>query len=84
MGVEESELSAACFALEIACRMGYDHILLEGDAQSVVNSIRKKEKDLSPIYALYDNLHVLSSHFTSFSCNAICSSGNTVAYIVAR
>lgn len=35
MGVEEVELAAACFALEVALFLGYDYILLESDAQSV-------------------------------------------------
>lgn len=71
MGVEEAELAAACFALEVALRMGYNNLLLEGNAQL-------------PIFALYDDLHVLKSCFSGFSCSAIRRSGNTVAHTIAR
>lgn len=63
---------------------GFDHIILEGDAQSVVNSINKKERGLSPIFALYDYIHVLSSHLVRFTCSAVRRSGNTVAHLIAR
>lgn len=64
--------------------MGFDHIILEGDAEAVVNSINNKESGLSPIYALYDYLHVLSSRFSSFSCSVVRRSDNTVAHLIAR
>ena len=49
MGVEESEVDAACFPLEVAQRMGYDHVVLEGDALNVINTIRKKKRGITPI-----------------------------------
>lgn len=84
MGVEEAELSAACFALEVAGRMGYEHIHLEGDAQVVIHSLQKHVRGLSPIHSLYDYLISLSSSFDSFSCSSVRRSGNTVAHYVAR
>ncbi|CAO2828108.1 unnamed protein product [Amaranthus hypochondriacus] len=84
MGVEESELAAAVFALEIAQRMEFTHIVLEGDAQTVINTIARKDSGLAPIFSMYDSVHVLSSFFGTFSCSAIRRSGNTVAHMVAR
>lgn len=84
MGVEETELSAACFALEVATRMGFDHIHLEGDAQAVITTIRRKDMGLSPIFSLYDLVHVLSDNFDGFSCSVVRRSGNTVAHYVDR
>lgn len=49
MGVEESKVVVACFSLEVAQRMGYDHVVLEGDALNVINTIRKKERGITPI-----------------------------------
>ncbi|CAO2841012.1 unnamed protein product [Amaranthus hypochondriacus] len=82
MGVKAAELAAACFALEIAQRMEYDHIVLEGDAQTVINSI--KECGRTPIFALYESLHVPSSSFTSFSCTSVRRNENIVAHTVVR
>lgn len=84
MDIEESELADACFALEIAHRMVFDHRILEGDAQTVINTIKRKESGLPLIYSLYESLHVLSSYFVSFSFNDVRRSGNTVAHMVAR
>lgn len=82
MGVEESELAAAVFALEIAQRI--THIVLEGDAQTVINTINRKDCRLAPIFALYDSVHALSSCFVNFTCSAVRRSGNTVAHMIAR
>ncbi|CAO2819420.1 unnamed protein product [Amaranthus hypochondriacus] len=84
MGVEESELSAACFALEVATRMGFDHVQLESDAQAVISTIKRKQTGLSPIFSLYDVVHVLSDNLVGFSCSVVRRSGNTVAHSVAR
>ncbi|CAO2837557.1 unnamed protein product [Amaranthus hypochondriacus] len=84
MGIEESELAAACFALEIAQRMGFDHIWLEGDAQTVINTIKRRDRGLAPIYALYDTLYALSLAFVNFDCSAVRRNGNTIAHMVAR
>lgn len=73
-----------CFVLEIAVRMGYENIILDGDSISVINNIKKKDTGFSPIYAMYDYVHVLSASFGSFSCSFVRRSGNTVAHSSAR
>ena len=77
-------MAAAYFALVVARRLGYDLIILEGDALNIINTIRKKESGLAPIYLLYDCLNDLSAGFLGFSCSFLKISGNTVAHMIAK
>lgn len=84
MGVEEAELSAACFAVEVALRMGFDHIHLESDAEAVTTTIKKELNGLSPLFSLYSSMYDLCSNFEGFYCSVVRRSGNTVAHYVAH
>ena len=52
--MDTSEASAACYGLEVALRMGYKMIQLEGDALNVINAINNKDNGLAPIHLVYD------------------------------
>lgn len=82
--VEVTEAAAALYGLEVAHRSGYNHIHLEGDAISVINAISKQQQGLSPIHLIYDNISIVRSLFSSFTCTHVRRCGNTVAHLVAR
>ena len=52
--VEASEAAAACYGVELALHLGYEKIVLEGDAWNVISAIRRKDKDCAPIHVLFD------------------------------
>lgn len=84
IGVEEAEIKAALFALEVAHRMEYDNIILEGDAQQVINTINRKDTGLAPIFSLYDLVYAISDNFVNFECSHVRRCGNTLAHMVER
>lgn len=53
---ELSELNAAVYGIEVAIRMGYTHIVLEGDCASVIKEIQNKATGLAPQYMLFSTI----------------------------
>lgn len=74
----------ALYAMELATRMGYSHITLEGDAHEVLSTIAKKEHGLTPIFLIYEKIFLLNSCFIGFECIHVSRKGNTVAHLAAR
>ncbi|CAO2816157.1 unnamed protein product [Amaranthus hypochondriacus] len=55
-----AEAAAALYALDLAVRMGYTHVMLEGDAMMVTTTIARRELDLTPMFQLFENIMSLS------------------------
>ncbi|XP_021754195.1 uncharacterized protein LOC110719519 [Chenopodium quinoa] len=81
---EMAEAATARYGIEIARRMGYEKVVLEGDAINVVRAIKTKQEGAATIFLLYDDIHRMSSFFSYFACNHIRRAGNTVAHYAAR
>lgn len=82
--VEATEAAAALYGLELAHRLGYDRVHLEGDAMNVIHAILIQSDGLTPLHLIYENVYVVSSFFTGFMCSHVKRGGNTVAHLVAR
>ena len=46
---------AACYGLEVAKRMGFNKVHMEGDALNAISAISNKETGRAPIHLVYDN-----------------------------
>lgn len=79
-----SEAATALFGLEVAKRMGYEAIHLEGDSMTVLNLINKMEDGLTYLHAVLDAILELRCCFSDFNCSFVRRHGNTVAHMVAR
>lgn len=79
-----SELAAAVYGVEVACRLGFTHIHLEGDNTTVFKNISKQPAGLSPFYVLLDRLKYLLNSFVGVRHSVVRRSGNTAAHMVAR
>ena len=82
--VHITEAAAAMFAIELAQRLGYGDIYLEGDSLTVLNAISKKEAGSTYFHTLLDHTLALISCFPSFKCSFVRRHGNTVAHMIAR
>lgn len=81
---EMTEAGAARYGLEVARRYGFDRVVLEGDAATVINTVHNKVSGEAPIFLIYDDIRKLSGMFSSFLCTHVRRAGNTVAHSVAR
>ncbi|CAO2816134.1 unnamed protein product [Amaranthus hypochondriacus] len=79
-----AEMAAAVYGVEVAIRMGYRFVHLEGDNATVIEYINKGAASCSPLFLLLDRVLQLSQSFLGFKCSSIRRSGNTVAHMVAR
>ncbi|CAO2824973.1 unnamed protein product [Amaranthus hypochondriacus] len=77
-------MAAAAFGLEIAIRMGYSLVHLEGDNVNVMRGIANEDSGCSPYFLLLDRVLELSNSLLGFRCSAIHRSDNTTAHMIAR
>ncbi|KAK1369461.1 hypothetical protein POM88_035553 [Heracleum sosnowskyi] len=77
-------MAAARFGLIVAERFGYCHIQLESDALEVLNYFNDARCGYSPTYLLVEDLHAVSSKFTSFYFSHVKRRGNSVAHLIDR
>ena len=70
-----TEAAAALYGVEVAHRMGYNRIHLEGNAMNVINAISRQHKGLSPIHLIYANIYVFSALFSGFICSHVRRGG---------
>lgn len=81
--MEATELTAACYGLELDKRYDVDNVHMEGDSLSVMNAFTKKERGIAPIHALYDYAFNMCLDFNNFTCSFVHRRGNTVAHMIA-
>ncbi|XP_057550422.1 uncharacterized protein LOC130828448 [Amaranthus tricolor] len=79
-----SELTVAGFGVELAIRLGFSHIHLEGDNVVVFKEITNSSSGFSPFYVLLDQIRSLLSSFRGVRRSVVRRSGNTAAHMVAR
>lgn len=79
-----AEAGAARFGMEVVSSLGYENVVLECDALSVVRAIVDRKMGAAPIFLLFEDILDISSSFSNFNCVHVKRSGNTVAHSVAR
>ncbi|XP_021841252.1 uncharacterized protein [Spinacia oleracea] len=67
---EMGEAGAVRYGLEVARRFGFEKVVLECDATSVVRTLHSKEEGDAPIFFIFDDIRRLSYAFSSFMCNS--------------
>ncbi|XVF69502.1 hypothetical protein PTKIN_Ptkin11bG0087100 [Pterospermum kingtungense] len=71
-------------AMKFASTQGFRHVILEGDASSIIKSLNRADSDLSPIGCLIDEGRILTSCFHSCIVSHVSRQGNEVAHSLAR
>ncbi|CAO2841130.1 unnamed protein product [Amaranthus hypochondriacus] len=82
--VDMAEAYAAKFGIELAVRLGYSRIHLEGDALNIISKIATGCEGASPIFLIYDSLFSLLESVSHFNISFVCRGVNTLAHSVAR
>ena len=82
--VETVEVIAARRALVFAKELGFERVLVEGDSEIIVNAICGKSLLSLAMGHILEDIHVLSSTFSSISFHHIKRLGNCVAHRLAR
>ena len=60
---EETETLAARKALMFAYELGFQRIILEGDALGLIQALKSQEQNLSPLGLLVEDVKLYSNHF---------------------
>ena len=79
-----AESAATRYAMEVARRLGYGQLWLEGDALMVINAVNKQEDGLCPHFRIINDIVRMAREFNSFSISHVKRAGNTVAHLLAR
>lgn len=79
-----SEAAAVLFCVEVAVRLGYRSVHLEGDSINVIRTIESSVSGCSPIHLLYDRISSLVSSFDAFCVSYVSRKGNSLAHVMAR
>lgn len=79
-----AEAAAVRYGMQVAKRLWYDRICLEGDASNLTRVIDEKRRDSSPLFLIYDYIGNLSKIFNVFVSSNVKRVGNTVAHLGAR
>lgn len=79
-----AEAGAVRFGLEVVRSMGFENMVLESDALSVVRAIVDRRRGAAPIFLFFEDIFDISLSFSNFRCVHVKRSGNTVAHSVAR
>lgn len=86
-GVQDSvliESLAALRALEVASSIGYDRVVLEGDALGIINAIAREDEDFSAIGNIILEIKLRAREFQSFSVNHVKHATNEIAHKTAK
>ncbi|GMI83380.1 hypothetical protein like AT3G09510 [Hibiscus trionum] len=79
-----AEALAAVHGLQFALDMGFSQIILEGDARTVIEKLRRPEQDFSHLSALISNGKFLMNQFYKCELSFTHRNGNKAAYVLAK
>ena len=82
--VETVEVIAARRALVFAKELRFERVMVEGDSEIIVKAIREKSLLSLVLGHILEDIHVLSSSFSSISFHHIKHMGNCVAHHLAH
>ncbi|KAL2922015.1 3-(3-hydroxy-phenyl)propionate/3-hydroxycinnamic acid hydroxylase [Bienertia sinuspersici] len=81
--VEVAEVEVARYGMELARRLGFNRIILEGDVANVILAIKSQNYGLSPISVVYKDIELHKAFFNVFECSLVRRSENVVAHCAA-
>ena len=64
--------------------MGFDKVILECDATSVVKVLNSSIHGAAPVFHIFEDILEISSSFSFFHCVHVKRAGNTTAHSIAR
>lgn len=82
--VEQAEVEAVKYGMQLANRLGFAKVLMECDAVTVVQAINNNYKGYSPLLLCYEDIARMKLSFDTFQCSHVRRAGNTLAHLVAR
>lgn len=62
-----AEAMVARYAVEVSTWFGYDNLIFEGDASTVVNTMKNKIDGAAPIFRVYNDISRIVGNFDCFS-----------------
>ena len=81
---EETETLAARKALMFAHELGFQRVILEGDALGLIQALKSQEQNLSPLGSLVEDVKLYSNHFQRVLYSHVKRNGNSVAHNLAK
>ena len=81
---EETEILAARKSLMFAHELGFQRIILEGDALGLIQALKSQEQNLSPLGLLVGDVKLYSNHFQKVLYSHVKRNGNSVAHNLAK
>ena len=82
--VDEVETLAAVRAIYFAQEVGFSSIILEGDSERVIKSLRSEKSSFASFGHLIEDAKVLTESFVDFTVSHVRRQGNYVAHKLAR
>ena len=79
-----TEALAARKALSFAHELGFQNVILEGDALHLIQASKSQEQNLCPLGLLVEDVKIYSNHFQRVLYSHIKRNGNSVAHNLAR
>ena len=79
-----TEALAARKALSFAHELGFQNVILEGDALHLIQALKSQEQNLCPLGLLVEDVKIYSNHFQRVLYSHVKRNGNCVAHDLAR
>ena len=81
---EETETLAARKALMFAHELGFQRVILEGDALGLIQALKSQEQNLSPLGSLVEDVKLYSNHFQRVLYSHVKRNRNSEAHNQAK
>ena len=81
---DETEALAALKALTLAHELGFQNVVLEGDALGLIQALKSQEQNLSPWGLLVEDVKVYGTKFRRLLYSHIKRNDNSVAHNLAK
>ncbi|KAL4323627.1 hypothetical protein GQ457_11G005270 [Hibiscus cannabinus] len=81
---EVAEAYACIDTLMLARDAGFNSVIIEGDALTVINKVNCRDADRSVLRPLLKQIHSMRAFFTSLTFSHVSRTCNAVAYLLAR
>ena len=81
---QETEALAARKALMFAHELGFQSVILEGDALGLIQALKSQEQNVCPLGLLVEDVKVYLNHFQIMLSSHVKRNSNSVAYCLAK
>ena len=82
--LEETEALAAWKALMFAHELGFQSVILEGDALGLFQALKSQEQNLCPLGLLVEDVKVYLNHFQRVLYSHVKKNDNIVAHSLTK